>query len=121
MKIGQRLRELRENMDLMQKAVANRVGISNKVLSNYENDKLLPDLETFKQLCSFYNISADELLGIKKSNNADITELLEDEKKVLYYYNRLDDDYKDSAKGHLVDLYREQQNTLPDKPRKNII
>ena len=118
MELGQRLRELRENKDLMQKTVAKKIGISNKVLSNYENDIRLPDLQTFKQLCTFYNISADLLLEIEIPSKRTATELSDEDKRLLYYYHRLNEDYRDSARGNLVDLYREQQNLIMEKNKR---
>jgi transcriptional regulator with XRE-family HTH domain len=116
--LAKHLKELRESLGLMQKAVAKEIGISNKVLSHYENGVRLPDLHTFILLCEFYNVSADSLLDIKGKGIIDA--LSDDERKILSYYNRLNGDYKDSAKGHLVDLYREQQNTPEDKKKKFI-
>jgi transcriptional regulator with XRE-family HTH domain len=118
--LGKKLKELRESLGLMQKAVAKEIGISNKVLSHYENDVRLPDLHTFILLCKFYNISADVLLKIKNTEIITEINLPDDDKRILNYYNRLNDDYKDSAKGHLVDLYREQQSLSSEKSRKSI-
>lgn len=42
-----------------------RTGINNKTLSGYENGISEPDLETFATLMKLYQLSADEVLGIK--------------------------------------------------------
>lgn len=117
--LGSRLKELRENLGFMQKAVAKEIGISNKVLSHYENNVRLPDLHTFTLLCKFYNTTADDLLNIN-SISPSIDPLSDEDKKVLSYYRRLDDENKDYVKGRMVDLYKEQQNIKSDKSRKSI-
>lgn len=111
MTIGDRLRELRENLGFMQITVSKKIGISNKVLSNYENNISTPDLQTLILICNFYNISANYLLGLEiKENQKETPTTTEDETKVLNYYNRLNDENKDASKGYMINLYREQQN-----------
>ena len=60
-----RLRDLREDRDLVQKQVAAILGIDQRVYSNYETGKREPSLDIFKKLCEFYNVSSDYLLDIK--------------------------------------------------------
>lgn len=42
-------------------------GINRKTLSGYENSVAEPDLDTFARLLRLYQLSADEILGIKTS------------------------------------------------------
>ena len=42
-------------------------GINRKTLSGYENSVAEPDLDTFARLLRLYQLSADEVLGIKTS------------------------------------------------------
>lgn len=114
MRLGNYLRDLRENLGLMQKSVASKLGISNKVLSNYENDVRIPDLETFTNICKYYNVSADTLLGLNTSNNQ-IPTLSEEEKKILLYYNRLVVENKEYIIGQMIGLYKEQQKNRINK------
>ncbi|MBE5967206.1 MAG: helix-turn-helix transcriptional regulator [Lachnospiraceae bacterium] len=107
--MGQQLRELREDRGLMQTVVAKRIGISNKVLSNFENDVRLPDLHTFKLLCEFYNVSADLLLEINTKHRSHIPVITDDERRILAYYQKLNDLNKDIARGYLANLCKDQQ------------
>ncbi|HBI71759.1 MAG TPA: hypothetical protein DEG06_07540 [Lachnospiraceae bacterium] len=107
--MGQQLRELREDLGLMQTVVAKRIGISNKVLSNFENDVRLPDLHTFKLLCEFYNVSSDLLLEINTKHRPHTPVLTDDERRILAYYQKFNELNKDIAKGYLANLYKEQQ------------
>ena len=107
--MGQQLRELREDLGLMQTVVAKRIGISNKVLSNFENDVRLPDLHTFKLLCEFYNVSSDLLLEINTKHRPHTPVLTDDERRILAYYQKFNELNKDIAKGYLANLYKGQQ------------
>lgn len=113
-RLGNYLRDLRENLGLMQKSVASKLGISNKVLSNYENDVRIPDLETFANICKYYEVSADTLLGLNTSNSQ-IQTLSEEEKKFLLYYNRLILENKEYIIGQMIGLYKEQQRNRNNK------
>jgi transcriptional regulator with XRE-family HTH domain len=108
--MGQQLREIREDLGLMQTVVAKRIGISNKVLSNFENDVRLPDLHTFKLLCEFYNISADLLLEINTKHRPLTPTITEDERRILTYYQKLNELNKDIARGYLANLCKDQQS-----------
>lgn len=46
--------------------IANTVGISVVMLSQYKNLLKLPSLETFSKICSVINASADYILGLKE-------------------------------------------------------
>ncbi|QWU16886.1 Helix-turn-helix domain-containing protein [Paenibacillus sophorae] len=60
--IGQRLKYLRETLDLSQQQVANETGVSRGNISNYEKDRVSPAADTIIALCSFFDVSADWLL-----------------------------------------------------------
>ena len=61
---GQRLLKLREQQNLSQKAVAEILGITRTQISDIENGKSGTNLERLYQLCCYYQVSADYLLGI---------------------------------------------------------
>ena len=61
---GARLLELREQKDFSQKAVADLLGVTRTQVSDIENGKSGTNLDRFYQLCEFYQVSADYLLGI---------------------------------------------------------
>ena len=58
-----RIRELRENMNLRQIDVARETGIDQKTLSNYETGKTNPDSYALIRLADFFDVSIDYLLG----------------------------------------------------------
>lgn len=63
MQFEKTLRILREKHDLSQVELSKRLGISNVTLSQYENGVRKPDIETLKQIASYFNVSTDYLLG----------------------------------------------------------
>lgn len=67
--LTERLKEQRNLKHLSQKDVADAVGMSASIISNYENGERLPSLENLIILARFYKCSTDYLLGIEKSNS----------------------------------------------------
>ena len=63
-----RIRALREDMDLRQIDVANATGIDQKTLSNYETGKTNPDSYAIIKLAEFFNVTTDYLLGYSDHN-----------------------------------------------------
>ena len=75
-----RIRDLREDLDLRQIDVANATGIDQKTLSNYETGKTNPDSYAIIRLADFFQVTTDYLLGYSTSNiktNQDILKILE--------------------------------------------
>ena len=63
-----RIKDLREDMDLRQIDVANATGIDQKTLSNYETGKTNPDSYALNKLADFFNVSIDYLVGRVNTN-----------------------------------------------------
>lgn len=60
---AQRIRDLREDKDLTQEQIAKYLNTSQTVYSRYErNERDLP-ITYLYELCNFYNVSADYILG----------------------------------------------------------
>lgn len=58
-----RLRDLREDRDLMQKEIAAVLGIDQRVYSNYETGKREIPTRFVVMLADYYNTSTDYILG----------------------------------------------------------
>ena len=58
-----RLRDLREDKDLVQKEIAAFLGIDQRVYSNYEIGKREIPTRFICQLADFYGVSTDYILG----------------------------------------------------------
>ncbi|MGB4438095.1 MAG: helix-turn-helix transcriptional regulator [Sedimentibacter sp.] len=62
--IGDRVRGLRESKDLSAKELCSFIEINPSTYSKLENDKKSIDIEELRKLTSFYDVSADYILGI---------------------------------------------------------
>ncbi|MFK5883168.1 MAG: helix-turn-helix transcriptional regulator [Candidatus Izemoplasma sp.] len=78
--IGAKLKELREDSDYPQKAIAELLGIQRSNYSRIENGHQNLNQTQIKLLCEFLNVSADYLLGIKISDKRVISR--KDEKDI---------------------------------------
>ena len=76
--IGKFITEKRRAKNLTQEALAERLGVSNKTVSKWENGKSMPDYAIVDALCAELDITVAELLGAKElaPQNAENTELL---------------------------------------------
>lgn len=66
---GQRLKDRRKNCGLLQKELAEMVGISNRNISSYESDDREPDYYILVKIAKALDCSTDYLLGIVNEPN----------------------------------------------------
>lgn len=59
----QRLRDLREDKDLKQEDIAKVLKITRQQYQLYESGKRKIPIDLLVELCKFYNVSADYILG----------------------------------------------------------
>lgn len=67
---AKRLSGLRREKNLSQRRAATDLGISQALLSHYENDAREPKLEFVVKACGYYDVSADYLLGREAERKA---------------------------------------------------
>jgi len=61
-KIGNFLTELRKEQGLTQEALGEKIGVTNKTISRWENGNYLPPVEMLQELSKLYAVSINELL-----------------------------------------------------------
>ena len=61
-----RLTELREDRDVGQKEIAAVLGCQQSAISKYEKRRTKYSVEDIIQLCAFYHVSADYVLGLPR-------------------------------------------------------
>ncbi len=61
---GERLRDIRKDHGDTQESLGRKLGFATPTVSKWEQGKTDPDLETLKQICQMYEVSADYLLGL---------------------------------------------------------
>ena len=70
MEFGDKIKELRTKNQLTQEKFAIRLNVTRQAVSNWENNRNLPDLELLILISSIFHISLDELiLGGSNVNN----------------------------------------------------
>jgi transcriptional regulator with XRE-family HTH domain len=105
------LRTLREERNLKQREAAEALGVSNKILSSYERGISQPPIGMLKKICAFYGVSSDELLGLETPNpyTAAAPGLEPEDRRVLGYYHRLDEESREAIRGMMICYCREQE------------
>lgn len=74
-----RIREIRKKCGLTMKELAERVGVSESAISQYETGRRQPDYETLLKIADYFGVSVDYLLGKEGGAAVDpeLEELLE--------------------------------------------
>lgn len=85
--IGSRIRKYREENNLSQKQLAEKIGVSNSRVSNWEQGLNRPDADILAAICMALDVSPSLLLGIQVTGD----ELTEQERKVLKAYREKED------------------------------
>jgi transcriptional regulator with XRE-family HTH domain len=85
MAISEKIRNARVKLKLSQEEVCEKLSISRQTLSNWENDKYLPDILSVIKMSQIYNMSLDELLKDEK----EIINKLEKDTQLLKKYKTL--------------------------------
>ena len=62
MELGNRIKKFRENANLSQEELAEKVYTSRQTISNWENDKTYPDINSLKLLSNIFDVSLDNLI-----------------------------------------------------------
>ena len=66
----ERLKYLRKNADLTQKALADILQTNNSSICDWECGRSQPDLETLKKLSKFFLVTTDYLLGLEEEDGS---------------------------------------------------
>jgi transcriptional regulator with XRE-family HTH domain len=83
MKIGDRIKKLREEKGLMQQDVCNTLGIEQSTLANYENNRRIPKIDVLIEIANYYGVSLDYLVGMTDNRFNSPNERLKDLNKFL--------------------------------------
>lgn len=77
-KIGKFIAECRRQRKLTQSELGEKLGVTEKSISNWENGRNMPDLSLFKPLCEELNISLNDLMSGEKVKGKDYRDKLEE-------------------------------------------
>lgn len=77
-KIGKLIAECRKNKKMTQQELAEKLGVSDRTVGNWENGRNMPDLSLFKPLCYELGISMNDLMSGEKITKEHYQEKLEE-------------------------------------------
>lgn len=62
MQLGHRIKSFREKLNISQEELADKIYTSRQTISNWENDKTYPDINSLKLLSNVFDVSLDNLI-----------------------------------------------------------
>lgn len=92
MSLGQRIKNLRDELDLTQEDLGKVLNVSKPTISRYEADTNEPNTDTLKKLAEYFNVSLDYLMGLTNIRNPYKNENIETVSERLEQYKTLKDD-----------------------------
>lgn len=105
-KIGIFLAQLRREQNLTQEQLGERLGVTNKTVSRWENGNYLPPVEILQLLSDFYGITINEILSGERLNEEQYRQKAEEnikcaldsgafslDEKINYYKNKWKKDH----------------------------
>lgn len=77
-KIGKFLAELRRERHMTQEELGERLGVTNKTISRWENSNYLPPVEMLAELSALHGVSINEIISGKRLEKAEIESAAEE-------------------------------------------
>ena len=108
MTIGQRIKKLRRERDITQEQLAEYLNLSASAVSQWECDRVMPDISQLPLLANLFEVSADVLLGIDVDSKA---------KKIDEIYRTAVRTSQDGQRREAVELLRDGLRQYPDSFR----
>lgn len=82
-KIGEKIKQLRQRDGRKQEDLANALGVSPQAISRWEANGGYPDMELIPAIANYFNISIDELFGYSKDRQEKLKTILDKAEKAL--------------------------------------
>lgn len=125
-KIGINIQNERKRNQMSQKDLAAELNLTSSSVSNWEKGKSLPDIENLIELCKIFNVSSDELLGIKPvefknrptSSNISIHPETELEEDLIENFRKLNKENKYRSITNVIDLLESQTEDNKETVKK---
>ena len=80
---GANLRALRKNKKLTQQRLADKLGLSEAMISKYESNLAFPQFEKLRELSSILNVSLDELCGMQSQGSVSLHGLSDEQIEII--------------------------------------
>lgn len=75
---GKFLRELRKEKELTQEQLGEKIGVTNKTVSRWENGNYMPPVECLELLSELYDVSINEIVSGHRLSNEEFTQAAEE-------------------------------------------
>lgn len=86
--IGKFISKLRKDFGMTQQELADKLNVTDRAVSNWENGRRLPDISILKELSSIFDITIDEIIYGKKISKEETKKILEDNAIEIYITKR---------------------------------
>ncbi len=106
MQIGERLAKIRKERGFTQKDLADKLNMSQQVISNIERNTSMPDIVFLEGLADLYEITIDDLIG-RKVISKDGNNL---EQQIMSIIEQMDDTGKELSLGLVNQVAQHQGN-----------
>ena len=87
MDLGKKIMTMRNEKNLSQEQLAEKLNVTRQTISNWENGKFYPDIDSLVNLSKFFNVSLDVLLCYDDKvldYLKDSTDIVKSNKNILY-------------------------------------
>lgn len=105
-RIGKLIAECRKNKKWTQVELANKLGVTDKSVSKWENGKCLPDVSLYKELCNILGVTLNEFFAGQKIKDEEFKKIADDnlfnalenssftlKEKIKYYSEKWDKEH----------------------------
>ena len=115
---GDKLKNLREKRDLLQKDLSKDLNIATSTIGMYEQGRREPDNTTLKKIANYFDVSTDYLLDNTKPLSKNEEQLKEKEilKKLLIEngYMKNDEDLSDEELKNLMEIIKTNKKYIKE-------
>lgn len=87
MDLGKKIMTMRNEKNISQEQLAEKLNVTRQTISNWENGKFYPDIDSLVNLSKFFNVSLDDLLSYDDKvldYLKDSTDIVKSNKNILY-------------------------------------
>ena len=114
--LGEKIKYFRQKIGLKQEDLANALGKSKNVISNWERGDNKPDADTIERLCSILDVSPNILLNWNEPNQE--TSLPKAEQDLIQKYRLIDAHGKEAVDAILNIEYKQYEAALLEKEKQ---
>lgn len=113
--LSNRLKELRAQENLSQRALAEKIYVSQQTVAKWELNTATPNPETIVKLARLFNCTTDYLLGISDKKTPDNNYAVERDKKLISFLSELSPDEEARVRDFVAGL----KSSHKDNPFQN--